>query len=64
VKSLTDYEMYWCIEGFGGGNQGGKRLLGRYMHRWEDNIKVGLKEIVWWVWVGLMWLIICTSGWL
>jgi hypothetical protein len=24
-----------------------KRLLGRPMHRWEDNIKVDLEEIDW-----------------
>jgi hypothetical protein len=24
-----------------------KRPLGRYRHRWEDNIKMGLREIGW-----------------
>jgi hypothetical protein len=53
--------MFWCIENFGGKPRG-KRLLGRYRHRWEDNIKIDLKNIG--LWVGLMWLIMRTSGWL
>jgi len=28
-----------------GGEPEGKRLLGRPRHRWEDNIKVELKEV-------------------
>jgi len=27
------------------GRPEGKRLLGRHMHRWEDNIKIDLSEI-------------------
>ena len=30
-----------CIQGLGGGN----RPLGRPRHKWEDNIKIDLKEV-------------------
>jgi hypothetical protein len=40
----------------------GKRPLGRLRRRWEDNIKMGLQEVVWWVWTGLIWLRIGTGG--
>jgi hypothetical protein len=29
------------------GNPKGKRLLGRYGHRWEDNNKIDLQELEW-----------------
>jgi hypothetical protein len=29
------------------GKPKGKRPLGRSMHRWEDNIKMDLREVVW-----------------
>jgi hypothetical protein len=29
------------------GKPEGKRPLGRSRHRWEDNIKIALREIVW-----------------
>jgi hypothetical protein len=29
------------------GKPEGKRPLGRYRHRWENNIKMGLREIGW-----------------
>jgi hypothetical protein len=38
----------------------GKRPLGRPRHRWEDNIKVDLKEVG--VWTGLSWLRIGPGG--
>jgi hypothetical protein len=45
------------------GKREGKRPLGRPRHRWEDNIKMDLRErengVVW---TGLMWLRIGTSG--
>jgi hypothetical protein len=44
------------------GKPEGKRPLGRCRHGWENNIKIGLKEIGWWLWVGLIWLSICTGG--
>ena len=34
----------------------GKRPLGRLRRRWEDNIKVDLKEIVRAAWNGSIWL--------
>jgi len=30
---------FWCVR------PEGQRALGRLRHRWEDNIKMGLKEI-------------------
>jgi len=33
-----------CIRSFGGENEG-KRLLGRRRLRWEDNIKMDLQEM-------------------
>jgi hypothetical protein len=36
------------------GNPEDKRPLGR--PRWEDNIKMDRKEIVWAAWTGLIWL--------
>jgi hypothetical protein len=40
-----------CIQGFGGKREG-KRPLGRTRRRWENNIKMGLKEVVC---LGLNW---------
>jgi hypothetical protein len=37
-----------------------KRLLGRPLHRCENNIKMDLKEI-WWAWACLIWLNIGTG---
>jgi hypothetical protein len=44
------------------GKPEGKRLLGRPRRRWVDNIKMGLGEIGWMAWIGLIWLRIGTSG--
>jgi hypothetical protein len=33
--------------GFWVGKSEGKRPLGRYIHRWKDNIKIDLREIEW-----------------
>jgi hypothetical protein len=35
-----------------------KRQLGRPRHRWENNIKMDLREIGWYgmIWTGLIWL--------
>jgi len=30
-----------------GGQNGGKEPIGRPRHRWEDNIKINLKELGW-----------------
>jgi len=44
------------------GKPEGKRPLGRPRPRWEDNIKMDLKEVGWGVWTGLIWLRIRTGG--
>jgi hypothetical protein len=45
------------------GKPEGKRPLGRTTSRWEDNIKVALKErLDGVVWTGLIWLGMGTSG--
>jgi hypothetical protein len=44
------------------GKPEGKMLLGRPRCRWEDNIKMDLREIDGAVWTGLTWLRIRTSG--
>jgi hypothetical protein len=40
----------------------GKRPLGRSMRRWEDNIRIDLREVGCGVWNGLGWLRIETGG--
>jgi hypothetical protein len=40
----------------------GKRSLGRYGHRWEDNTKMDIKEMSTRVWTEIMRLRIRTSG--
>ena len=41
----------------------GRRPLGRPRHRWEDNIKMDLREVVGWgAWAGLIWLRIVVSS--
>jgi hypothetical protein len=45
------------------GKPEGKRPLGRPRRRWEDGIKMDLKEIGWEVvWSGFTWLRIRTVG--
>ena len=39
-----------------------KRPLGRPRRRWEDNIKMDLKEVGWGAWTGLIWLRIGKGG--
>jgi len=36
--------------------------LGRHRRRWEGNIRMYLREIVWSVWTGSIWLMIGTNG--
>jgi len=40
----------------------GKRPLGRPRRRWEDNIKLNLREVGCGVWTLLSWLRILTGG--
>ena len=40
----------------------GKRPLGRPRRRWEDNIKMDLREVGWAAWTGSIWLRIGTGG--
>jgi hypothetical protein len=45
------------------GKHKGKRPLSRSRRRWEDNIRMDLREMEWKkVWTGFMWLRIGTSG--
>jgi hypothetical protein len=44
------------------GKSEGKRPLVRSRRRWEDNIRMNLKEIGLGVWTGCTWLSIGTSG--
>jgi hypothetical protein len=44
------------------GKREGKRPMGRPRRRWEDNIKMDLKEVGFWGWTGLSWLRIGTVG--
>jgi hypothetical protein len=44
------------------GKPEGKRPLERPRRRWEDGIKMDLREIGWRVWSGFSWLSIGTSG--
>jgi hypothetical protein len=40
----------------------GKRPLGRPRRRWQDNVKMYLKETGFGVWIGIIWLRIGTGG--
>jgi hypothetical protein len=44
------------------GKPDGKRPLGRPRHRWEEGIRMDLREIGWGVWSGFSWLKIGTGG--
>jgi hypothetical protein len=44
------------------GRPEGRRPLGRPRLRWEDNIKMDLKEVEWGAWTGLKWLRTGTGG--
>jgi hypothetical protein len=41
-----------------------KRPLGRPRRRWEDGIRMDLREIGFGVWIGFDWLRTWTGGWL
>jgi hypothetical protein len=44
------------------GKPEGKSPLGRPRRRWEDNIKMDLREVGWGAWTGSIWLKIGTGG--
>jgi hypothetical protein len=44
------------------GRPEGRRPFGRPRRRWEDNIKMDLKEVGWGAWTGLIWLRVGTGG--
>jgi len=44
------------------GKPEGKRPLGKHKSRWEDNIKIDIKEVGQGAWIGLVWFIIETSS--
>jgi hypothetical protein len=45
-----------------GGKPKDKRPLGRQSRRWEDGIRIDLRDIVWGVWIGFDWLRMGTDG--
>jgi hypothetical protein len=45
------------------GKPEGKRPLGRPRYRWEDGIRIDLRDIGWGgIWIGFDWLMIGTGG--
>jgi hypothetical protein len=44
------------------GKPEGRRPLGRPRRRWEDNIKMDLRDVGWGAQTGLIWLRIGTGG--
>jgi hypothetical protein len=44
------------------GRPEGRKPLGGPRRRWEDNIKMDLRDVVWGAWTGLIWLRIGTGG--
>jgi hypothetical protein len=44
------------------GKSDGRRPLGKPRRRWENNIKMDLREIGWGTWTGSIWLRVGTGG--
>jgi hypothetical protein len=44
------------------GKPEGRRPLGRPRRKWEDNIRMDLREVGWGAWTGSIWLRIGTGG--
>jgi hypothetical protein len=44
------------------GKPKGKRPLGRPKHKWQDGIRMDLRETGWGMWSVFIWLRIGTSG--
>jgi len=45
------------------GKPEGKRSLGRLRRRWEDGMKVDLKEVGWWAWTVLNCFKVVSGDW-
>jgi hypothetical protein len=54
--------MIKCANNICIGKPEGRRPLGRPRRRWEDNIKMDLREIGLGMWIGFIWLRIGTGG--
>jgi hypothetical protein len=69
-NKIENNEMGEACSAYGGrgvyrilvGKPEAKRPLGRPKHRWEDNIKMDLREVGCGVWTGLSWLRIGIVG--
>jgi hypothetical protein len=61
IRIFPDFYGTWNAYRILVGKPEGKRPLGRPRHRWEDNIKMTVREIGWVVWTGLIWLRIVRS---
>jgi hypothetical protein len=44
------------------GNPEGKRPLGRQRRRWDDGIRIDIRETDWGVWIGFDWFRIGIGG--
>jgi hypothetical protein len=44
------------------GKPEGRRILERPRNRWQDNIKIDLREVGWGPWTGSVWLRIGPGG--
>jgi hypothetical protein len=51
-----------CVYRVSVGKTEGNRQLGRPRRRWEDNIKIDLREVGLEIWIGLSWLRVETGG--
>jgi hypothetical protein len=48
--------------GFWWGNLKERELIGRPWHRWEESVKMNVRETGWVKWTGLVWLRTETSN--
>jgi hypothetical protein len=58
MHTILEYDAYRVLAG----EPEGKRPLERPRRRWEDGIKMDLRETGWGVWSGFSWLRIWTVG--
>jgi hypothetical protein len=66
-ENITRSNFFVWIQNFGAyralvGKPEGRRPFGRPRRRWEDNIKIDLREVGWGAWTGSIWLRIGTGG--